>query len=60
MVNVGLILGAAGALMLAIGAARFLRDPSSETAGSQRWWTLFGAISVGVGFIIQLVGRMGS
>jgi hypothetical protein len=60
MVNLGLILGAVGALMLAIGAARFLRDPSNETAGSQRWWTFIGAISVGVGFIAQLVGRLGN
>ena len=60
MLNIGLVIGAVGAVVIAIGAGRFLRDPSSETGADQRWWTLWGAVFIAVGFIAQLVGRMGN
>jgi hypothetical protein len=49
---------ALGALMLAIGAARFLRTPSNATASAQRWWQLVGAGLIGAGFLVQLIGRV--
>jgi hypothetical protein len=58
MVNAGLLVCALGALMLAIGAARFLRTPSNATASAQRWWQLVGAGLIGAGFLVQLIGRV--
>lgn len=54
----GLLLGALGALMIAVGVIMFLRHPDEGSAYRQRWWTLVGAVSIGLGFIVQLVGQL--
>jgi hypothetical protein len=58
VVDLGLIVGAFGAVLLAIGAGRFLARPSNATASNQRWWQLTGAIFIGAGFAAQLAGRV--
>jgi hypothetical protein len=43
---------------MATGAALFLRDPSTHHGISQRWWSLFGAGLLGLGFLVQLAGQL--
>jgi len=52
----GLLVSTAGALMIALGAGSFLRTPTPTTGLRQRWWTLAGALVLAVGFVVQIVG----
>ena len=54
----GLLLGAIGAVMIAVGVIMFLRRPDEGTAYRQRWWTLVGATLIGLGFVVQLIGQL--
>jgi hypothetical protein len=58
IIEAGLLLGFIGAAMIAIGAATFLRSPSSDHSITQRWWTLVGASVIGVGFAVQIAGQL--
>jgi hypothetical protein len=58
MVPAGLALCATGAFIVAIGAWRFLRNPSGEKANDQRYWTAWGSLLMGIGFILQLIERL--
>jgi hypothetical protein len=54
----GLLVSMAGALMIAIGAGSFLRTPTPTTGLRQRWWTLVGGLVLAVGFVIQIAGLL--
>jgi energy-converting hydrogenase Eha subunit G len=58
IIYAGLLLGVIGAAMIAIGAAMFIRSPSSNHSITQRWWTLAGASLIGVGFAVQIAGQL--
>jgi hypothetical protein len=58
LLELGLLLGVVGAGVTATGAAMFLWSPSAGNGLRQRWWTLSGAILMGIGFIVQLAGQL--
>jgi multisubunit Na+/H+ antiporter MnhB subunit len=54
--EIGLVLCALGAAVIAIGVIAFLRNPNTTVAYRQRWWTLGGAMTMALGFLVQLAG----
>ena len=59
VISIGLAISAAGASMVAVGAWRFLLNPSGGSSTQQRWWTLVGSLVVVAGFLVQVVGQLG-
>jgi hypothetical protein len=58
LIEVGLLLGIIGTVLIVAGAAMFLRSPSADGSVRQRTWTLAGASVIGVGFVAQLAGQL--
>lgn len=60
VLEIGLFLGALGALTIGVGVIGFLRKPGTATAYRQRWWTLIGAVTMTLGYVFQLAERVAS
>jgi hypothetical protein len=58
LIELGLVVGIAGAAVIVSGALLFLRSPSTEHSVRQRSWTLAGASIIAAGFAIQLAGQL--
>jgi len=57
LIEFGLLLGIAGAVLIVAGAGMFLRSPSADQSVRQRSWTLVGASVIAVSFAVQLAGQ---
>ena len=59
LIELGLVVGIFGALMVAVGGTIFLRGDASEgTRRRERLWVIAGSVLIAVGFALQLAAQI--